>query len=107
MFVFQPTSNADRIAALTRKRDRLKDLYINDLIDLDTYKEDLNRYKETLKELERRPLKRDLSGLKELLKLDIVGIYKTLTEGEKQRFWRGFVERIEVNTDHSINVFFL
>ena len=98
---------AAMIAATRRKMDRLKDLYINDLIDLDTYKEDLNRYKETLEELERRPPKRDLSGLKELLKLDIGGIYKTLAEGEKQRFWRGFVERIEVNTDHSINVFFL
>lgn len=97
----------DQIKALRRKIDRLKELYINDLIDIDTYKKDKETYEEQIAEIEERPRKRDFKALRALLQLDIGAIYKTLSEAEKRRFWRGFVDHIEVTPDKNITVYFL
>ena len=103
----QEPDRSKQIDTIRRKIDRLKELYINDLIDMETYKVDLIEYRAQLEELEQEPLKRDLSGLKALLELDIPGIYKKLSEAEKRRFWRGFVDHISIDKAGEITVFFL
>lgn len=97
----------DQIKAIRRKIDRLKELYVNDLIDIDTYKKDKATYEGQIAGLEARPRKSDLKALNALLRLDIGGIYKTLSEAEKRRFWRGFLDHIEVTPDKKITVYFL
>lgn len=100
--------NADRIAALTRKRDRLKDLYINELITLDEYRQDLERYNADIDALQAEQIApRNTSALKAVLSLDIEHIYGTLTKAEKRRFWRGFVDHITFNGWDDIKVYFL
>lgn len=100
--------NADRIAALTRKRDRLKELYINDLITLEEYKQDRDQYTQELEALQAdRPEKKDRSALEALLKLDIESIYRTLSIPEKRRFWRGIIEYIVYYNRDNIRVVFL
>lgn len=96
-----------QIDAIKRKIDRLKDLYINDLIDIETYKTDLARFNEMITEIESRPRKRDFKTLEAVLRLDIPAIYKTLSEAEKRRFWRGFIDHIEATPDKRLTVFFL
>lgn len=103
----QEPDRAKQIDAIRRRMDRLKELYINELIDIETYKADLNRYRSQLDELNQEPQKRDLSALKAILQLDIESIYKTLSEAEKRRFWRGFVDHISIDKTGGIAVFFL
>lgn len=101
--------NADRIAALTRKRDRLKDLYINELITLEEYRQDRDRYTEEIDALQadQDAEPKDRSALEAILSLDIEQIYKTLTPPEKRRFWRGFVDYITFYGWHDVKVYFL
>lgn len=100
--------NADRIAALTRKRDRLKELYINDLITIEEYKRDREQFTREIEALQAdRPEKRDHSALEALLALDIDSIYRTLEKPEKRRFWRGIIDYITFFGWHDVKVYFL
>ena len=100
--------NTDRIAALTRKRDRLKELYINELITMEEYRQDRDRYTEEIEKLQAvQPESRNRSALEELLKLDIEQIYRTLEKPEKRRFWRGFIDNITFNGWDHVKVYFL
>ena len=104
----EPRSVTDQINALTRKRDRLKELYINELITIDEYRQDRDRFTQEIEALQaEQPAERDLSGLKALLEMDIESIYKTLETPEKRRFWRGFIDHIVFNGWHDIRVYFL
>ena len=100
--------NADRIAALTRKRDRLKELYINELITMEEYRRDRDRYMAEIDALQAEQDKpKDRSALEALLKLDIEQIYKSLDKPEKRRFWRGIVDHIDFNGWDHVKVYFL
>lgn len=100
--------NADRIATLTRKRDRLKELYINELITMEEYKKDRDQFTREIDALQAdRPEKRDYSTLEAILALDIESIYRTLEKPEKRRFWRGIIDYITFFGWHDVKVYFL
>lgn len=100
--------NADRITALLRKRDRLKELYINELITLEEYRQDRDKYTAEIEALQVEQDKpKDRNDLEAILRLDIEQIYKSLDKPEKRRFWRGFVDYIAFNGWDDIKVFFL
>lgn len=84
------TDNSAKIKAINHKIDRLKDLYINDLIDLKEYKTDLERYKKELKELDTHE-EPNTAKIEELLKLNVYEIYWTLTKVQKRRLWRSVI----------------
>ena len=85
--------NSQKISSIYRKMDRLKDLYVNDLISLDEYKEDLNRYRAELNELE-KPQETNAARIEELLKMNVYEIYHTLNKSQKRRLWRGVIKSI-------------
>lgn len=85
--------NSQRINTLYRKMDRLKDLYVNELIDLETYKRDLEAYRTEISELE-RPQETNTKQIEELLKLNVYDIYWTLPKEAKRRLWRSVVKSI-------------
>lgn len=87
------TDNSQKIKAITHKMDRLKDLYINDLIDLDEYKRDLETYRNELRDLE-KPAETNVEQIEELLKLNVYEIYWTLDREQKRRLWRSVVKSI-------------
>ena len=87
------TDNSQKIRAITHKMDRLKDLYINDLIDLDEYKRDLETYRNELRDLE-KPTETNVEQIEELLKLNVYEIYWTLDKEQKRRLWRSVVKSI-------------
>lgn len=101
---------AEQITAISRKLDRLKTLYIDDLIDLDTYKADRAALMGRLEDLQRRAAQShtgDLDGLKRLLKPDVWELYEDFTPEEKRRFWRGILEKITFSRDRVFTIYFL
>lgn len=92
------TDNSAKINSLYRKIDRLKDLYVNDLIDLDTYKADLARYKADIEAFE-RPVSVNTENIENLLKLNVYEIYWTLDREQKRRLWRSVIKSITPRED--------
>lgn len=92
------TDNSQKINALYRKIDRLKDLYVNELIDMETYKADLNRYKDEIAKLN-VPQETNARNIEKLLKMNVYEIYWTLTSEQKKRLWRGVIKSITPTED--------
>lgn len=92
---------------INKKLFKLKDLYLNDLISLDEYKSDKLLYESQLKELDEPVPVKDLSPLKEILKLDVESIYNRLSFEEKVTFWRAFIDKIILHSDGKIDIVFL
>ena len=85
--------NSAQISALYRKIDRLKDLYVNDLIDIETYKADLERYRGEIKALG-KPAETNTEAIEKLLKLNVLDIYETLSNAQKRRLWCSVIKSI-------------
>ena len=98
-------------AAILRKLNRLKDLYVNEVIDLSQYKADYEKYTTQLAEadvaatsvnVERTP---NFEGIKEKIS-GVEFFYKNLNAEERQAFWRGLIREIRVDRDDSYHIFF-
>ena len=87
------TDNSAKIKVINHKIKRLKDLYVNDLIELEEYKKDLDKYKAELKELD-IPSETNTEKIEKLLKLNVYEIYWTLTKEQKRRLWRSVIRSI-------------
>jgi hypothetical protein len=85
------------ISSVNRKLDRLKDLYINDLISLNEYKARRADFENQIADAEQVKPSKDLSELKSLLKMDIEHIYQTFSDEEKRYFWRSIIKEIGIN----------
>ena len=104
----QKRNKPDR-AAILRKMNRLKDLYVNEVIDLEQYKADYAQFTAQLEEAdaamvnsERTP---DFRGIKEKV-TGIENFYQDLNAEERQAFWRGLIREIRVDLDDSLHIFF-
>ena len=104
---------SNQIALLEKKMSRLKELFINDLITIDEYKQDKEAYDKQIDELRKdqaydpEKQKASIESLKAIMKMDIKGIYEDLSQEERRRFWRGIIRSIKVGKDRSIKVEFL
>ena len=58
-------------------------------------------------EQEAPPPERDIEPLREILAIDFDSIYKTFTQEEKRRFWRGIIKEIVFNDREIVGVKFL
>ena len=100
----------EQITATNMKLDRLKTLYIDGLIDLDTYKADRADLIERLEDLQRKAAEshtEDTEALRRLLKPDIWEMYEGFTAEEKRRFWRGILEKITFSREREFTIYFL
>jgi len=85
-------------AALKKRMDRLKDLYLNEAISLDEYKLDrlkLEKQLESLPEVPQAP--KDLSGARNLLNTNFEETYHQMSNQEKRRFWRDAAAEIRIS----------
>lgn len=98
--------NKRRIASIDRKLNRLKDLYVNDLITLDEYKIDKERLEadKAALSLEKAP---DIDHLEYLLSMDIETLYKGFNDAEKRLFWRTVIKEIRFDKQRNIDIIFL
>ncbi|MBQ9348883.1 MAG: recombinase family protein [Oscillibacter sp.] len=96
-------------AAILRKMNRLKDLYVNEVIDLTQYKADYEKYTAQLAEAEAvvvsQPKTPDFTEYQRRIEC-LEYFYKPLRPDERQMFWRGMIREIRVDPDDSYHIFF-
>ena len=97
------TASSDK-ATLKRKLSKLKELYVNELIDIEEYKKDYEIYTAALQQLpdtiqEKPP---NFESVRKLLTSDFKTIYGTLTREEKRTLWRSVIEEISIDNDNNI-----
>ena len=88
---------------------KLKDLYLNDLITMDEFKLDREKLLMQLEKInaeDSRPVK-DLSYLKNFLKMDFESVYDSLSIPERRELWRSIVKEIRVDHAKNIHIIFL
>ena len=99
------------VERIKKKLSKLKDLYINDMIDIDEYKKDYDDLNKQLADLtaesEESEAPVDIEAIKKLLSQSTEGIYQTLTAEARRNFWRGFIDRMVVHSRDNIEIFFV
>ena len=99
--------NTAKIKKIERKLNRLKDLYVEELIDLTAYKADRARLLSEMDKLSQEQPERRAEDLQALLRPDLWDLYGTFTNPEKRMFWCGIIERIEYGNDKRFSVHFV
>lgn len=95
-----PEVDDSKIISLRKKLEKLKDLYLDDIIDKEMYKKDFQKYSSELEKLEskkaekEKPIKKDFTKLKQILNSDFETIYNTLSQAEKRKFWISIIDNI-------------
>ena len=92
-------------ATLKRKLTKLKELYVNDLIDMEEYKKDYETYSAALLKLDEAQIeekKVDLSGVRQIVSKGFLEIYGTLTREEKRTLWKSVLKEIRIDNDQNI-----
>lgn len=102
--------NSNKISEIKNKIYKLKDLYLDDLIDKDTYKNDYKKLNDKLKELEiinKPDIKKDYTKLQKVINLDFYKIYTSLSIEEKRTFWLQIIDKIYIEHGEIKEVTFL
>ena len=96
-----------RRAAILKKIDKLKDLYINDIITMDELKRDKERYIKELESLPHNQPQKDMAPIRKLLKMDLNSVYETLDPAERRQLWRSVIKEIQIDDHRNLKVIFL
>ncbi len=99
---------SSNIKSIKKKMSKLKDLYLDDLIEKDVYKNDYNDLKVQLEKYQALSKSnfKDISSLKKITNINIKETYKTLDRRQKQALWHGVIEKIIIDKDFNIEVIF-
>ena len=89
--------------AIQRKIDRLKDLYINDLIDMEEYRHDKEVLTAELQNIHDAP-EAPKSALNQFVGLNLAEVYGQLDRHQKRLFWRSVIR--EIRFDSNRNFFY-
>lgn len=89
--------------AIQRKIDRLKELYINDLIDMEEYRKDKETLTAELQSIHDAP-EAPKSALNQLVGLNLAEVYGRLDRHQKRLFWRSVIR--EIRFDSNRNFFY-
>lgn len=107
-----PTRNfSEERSKLKKKLSRLKDLYLNELIDLEMYRKDYDCLHTQLKllteeEAAAQPSPRSADWLKDIFTPGWQDMYEGLSRAEKQCFWRVAIKEIAIHPDRRITFTF-
>jgi hypothetical protein len=94
---------------IERRLDRLKELYLNELITLDEYRNDKEHLMTELESVSigEEPDTSAIDALKSLVGLDLTEIYADLSRAEKRLFWRSVVKQIRFDKNRNFFVDFV
>lgn len=93
---------ADKAKIKTKIR-RLKDLYVNEVIDLQDYKRDYDMYMQQLESIqEPEPLTINIERIRSLLTCDFESLYTNLDREHKRAFWRSILSEIRITDQREI-----
>ena len=90
---------SSRLTKCRNKLEKLKDLYLDDLIDKDAYKAEYARLNGMIAELEKEldnDCDMDINAVDTILSMDFESIYNTLQPNEKRYIWQSIIDYIEV-----------
>lgn len=95
--------NTDK-AVLKRKLTKLKELYVNELIDIEEYKKDYDIYTAALRQLPEPAAESppDFEAVEQLLDSKFMSIYDSLSREEKRALWRSVISEIRIDSDNNI-----
>lgn len=100
-------NNVSKRKSIEKKKEKLKELFINELISLDEYKMDKAKYDDELTNLQiKEAPQKDLTYVRQLLSYDIESLYTTMNVNEKNQFWRSFLNEIQIDNNHNIKLIF-
>lgn len=102
-------NNPSEKAQLKKKLQKLTNLYLEDMIELDIYKKEYSTLKLQLEELESEEQseeKIDLSKLKEFLESDWQILYHKLENKEKREFWMTIIDSIVFESKEKFEIKF-
>ncbi|TCL35616.1 DNA invertase Pin-like site-specific DNA recombinase [Anaerospora hongkongensis] len=90
------TTMANEREKIRNRMEKLKDLYLDDLIDKHTYKYEYEDLSMRLKRLDTKQVQKkiDINALKSFLGKDVSIIYTELSRFEKQTLWRSIIKQI-------------
>ena len=96
-------ASVDRVS-IRRKLSRLKELYVNEVIDLDEYRRDYEKYTSQLNEPtdavdERRP---NFDAIKAVLSKNFRDSYNRLDRAEKRSLWHSIIKEIRIDKERQI-----
>ena len=89
---------------------KLKDLYLDNLIDKETYKKDYENLSTQISKLENIefvPQIKDTTNLKNLINANFDKIYLSLNFEEKRNFWLNVIDKIYIENGEIKEVIFL
>lgn len=95
--------------SIENKMQKLKELYLNELITMDEFKVDREKLLsqlEKIKSEDSHPVK-DISYLRDFLKTDFESVYASFSIPEKRELWRSIIREIRVDHDKNIHIIFL
>ena len=97
-------ATATEKATIKGKLTRLKELYVNDLIDIEEYKTDYEIYTAALAKMETPAddAAPDFSAVRKMLDSDYRKLYDGLSKDEKRTLWRSVIKEIRVNSANEI-----
>lgn len=97
----------DNTQALKLKLKKLADLYLNNLVDIDYYKEEYSNITAQIEKTNKQKednTKLDYSYIDNFLKNDFLNIYNSLDNLEKRRLWSSIIESIEIKGYNNIKI---
>ena len=106
----QKVKIVDNTQMLKTKLKKLADLYLNNLVDIDYYKEEYSNISAQIEKIEKEKqsnTKIDYSYIDKFLESNFLEIYNKLDNLEKRRLWTSIIESIEIKgyNDIKINVY--
>ena len=93
-------------AAILRKLEKLKQLYIEDYITLEEYQADYEKYREKLDIAQVEPRRPNFEQLRTYLHADFQAAYSAMTPVQRRDFWHNIVREIRLNTENTPQIIF-
>lgn len=105
----ESVDNSARIRSLEKRLSKIKELFVNDMISLDEYKQDRELIQSEIAALTAQSHAEppNLTALKELLSQPFESLYNTFTQDERRYFWRSIIREIRFGADRQIDIIFL
>ena len=107
----KPKSPEKAIEKIKKKLAKLKDLYLNDMIEIDDYRKDYEDLNRQIDELTAEAIEDDapvdVEAIKNLLSKSTEEIYQTLTAENRRLFWRSFIDKIIIHSRDNMEIIFL
>lgn len=98
------------ITSINRKLERLKDLYLNELIEIEDYKKEYNLLQEQIKNYEKEQnefiKEKDISKFNKFLSDDFLEVYQSLDLLSKRELWYNFIKKIIIKNKQVYQIIF-